>query len=736
MNSPQATNKAARVAQPNRRPASGQSRPISNVIDPIRVIRQHLVLLIVTAMVGGVLGVGVYFVWDIYYPTYSGRVTFELAAELSSPDEASAREQRNEETVERLAQSEAQKAIGEEVLEKVLRVKDIQRTAWAQQFIDEDGNFQYNDAFVALNDEIGASHLRGTQFFAIFWSANVSADVPVMLNEVARIYFDVRRNTRASKLNNARGVFGTMRDVLEDEITLAQSDIDEFIRKNDITTLDQGATALSRDLEETTLNLNETKENLEMARSKQGQVEAKLLGRLEPSQDDVVEAEKDPIVLTAMQSLQAVKLELAHAREKFGGSHSHVKNLSKRYMAAKQTKEDKVDEVIQRNLSGTLKMVSDQIESMTNLENNLEEEIELMSIRLEETTSYYAELGQKQEVLSRLQGRLNSFEETQLQIQAMKDRDDAEKVVLIQEATKPREKSWPKWYVVIPGTAIGLLSLVLGLVFLREFMDKRVRYASDVVGLPGGRLLGIIPDLADDPTNAARTELVVRDHPESVISESYRQCYATLVRSLAEDGVKSLMVVSAMPEAGSTTVALNFAMTALASGRKVGIIDANFRRPRIGELLGLENDIVGLGDVIIGDASLEDAFAECQDGIRVLPVGTPPNRVFERINHKELTRIIDEATDMVDLLIIDVPPLIVAGEGLAMAGCVDSSVLVTRAYNEQKGLVARVIRQLSEQSSSFLGVVLNRPRNTAGGYFRRNFEVMANYTQKAEGETR
>ena len=91
---------------------------------------------------------------------------------------------------------------------------------------------------------------------------------------------------------------------------------------------------------------------------------------------------------------------------------------------------------------------------------------------------------------------------------------------------------------------------------------------------------------------------------------------------------------------------------------------------------------------------------------------------------------------MVDLLIIDVPPLIVAGEGLAMAGCVDSSVLVTRAYNEQKGLVARVIRQLSEQSSSFLGVVLNRPRNTAGGYFRRNFEVMANYTQKAEGETR
>ncbi|MCH2160854.1 MAG: hypothetical protein MK085_03160 [Phycisphaerales bacterium] len=724
---------ATKARTENRRPSGPVARPSANVIDPVRVIRQNLLLLMGTGVVGLVLGVGVFLVWDRFFPVYQGRVMFELAAELTSPDEASAREQRNEDTVERLAQSESQKAVGEDVLDKVLRVKDIQRTDWAQAFIDSDGNFNHDEAFVELDKEIFASHMRGTQFFAIFWKAKSAADIPVMLNEVAKIYFDVRKNARAGKLNNARSVFATMRDVLEDEIALAQSDIDEFIRNHDITNLDQGATALSRDLEATTLKLNDTKQELGMAQSRKSQVEAKLLGRLEPSQDDVLQGEQDPIVMRVLGQIQEISVELAHAREKFSSEHPHVQNINKRYQAAVRTKEDKIDEVIQRNLNGELKMLTDQIESLGTLEGKLEEDIETMAVRLEESTSYYAELTQKQEVLSRLRARLDNFEETQLEIQAMKDRDDAEKVVLIQEASKPREKAWPKWYVVIPGTAIALFGLVLGVVFLREFLDKRIRYASDVIGLPGARLLGMIPDLSDEPTEAARAELVVRDHPESVLAESYRQCQATIARSLSESDIRSLMVVGGMPEAGTTTVVVNLAMTALASGRRVAVIDANFRRPRLGDLLGLEEGCLGLSDVITNSCSLEDALVRSEDGLLVLSAGTPEHRVFEKLNTEAISKVLEKVGEQADLVLIDVPPLIVAGEGLSISGCVDGSLLVTRAYNEHKGLVARLIRQLSEQSSTFIGVMLNRPRNTAGGYFRRNFEVMASYSRE-EGQ--
>jgi capsular exopolysaccharide synthesis family protein len=715
-----------------RRPPAASATPQVNAIDPIRVLRQSLWLLFITGVVGLVLGVGVYLVWDRYFPKYDGKVIFELAAELTRSDEATARENRNEDTVQRLAQTEAQKAVSEDVLEKVLRLKDVQRTDWAQDFIDENGNFLKDIAFIDLEETVHSGHVANTQFFQIRWSAKSAADVPVILNAISETYFERRMATRAAMLNSVRSVFGAQKEILEDEISLAQTDIDDFIKTHDITTLDQGSTALSKDLEDTTLTLNGSKQELQLARTRKQQTESKLLGRLEPSQDDVLVAEQDPIIMNATQFILDLKREAETARNKFSSEHLHVQSVERSLASAIKTKNERVDEVVQRNLSSTLKMVNDQIESLAQLEQVLESEIEAMALRLEEFTSYYQELTQKQTTVDRLQLRLDGLEQTQLEIQAMKDRADAEKVVLIAAATKPREKSWPMWYIVIPGTAILTLSLVLGVVFLRELTDKRLRYATDVLGLPGARLLGMVPDLADDPTDAARVEMVVRDHPGSIIAESYRQCFSSLLRSLADSNVASILVVGGMPESGATSLAVNLAMTAMASGRRVALVDANFRRPRIAELMGFDATEPGFGEVLVGDATLREVVHETQDGLFVLTAGDAPARIVERLSTESVAAVVAELEKTTDLVLVDAPPLVVAGESLAMASSVDASLLIARAYSEQKGLVARLIHQLSDQSSEFLGVILNRPRTTAGGYFRENFKAMASYSARPD----
>jgi len=409
-----------------------------------------------------------------------------------------------------------------------------------------------------------------------------------------------------------------------------------------------------------------------------------------------------------------------------------VQRVEGRLNAAIRTKENKVDEVVQRNLNSDLKMVSDQIESMISLETSLEGEIEAMSIRLEEFTSYYNELTQQQTVMDRLQLRLEGLEQTQLEIQAMKDRDDAEKVVMVQAASKPRQKAWPKWFVVIPGTAVVAFGLVLGLVFLRELTDKRVKYASDILGLPGSRLLGMIPDLADEPTDVARVEMAVRDHPASIIAESCRQCYASLVQTLSEKNIHSIMIVGGLPESGSTSVTVNLALTAIASGRRIAVIDANFRRPRIAELMGFDPSEQGLGEVLAGKVTVAEALKESREGIQILTAGNVSYRIFERLNTNGLSEVIDQLVDQVDIVLIDAPPLVVAGEALAIGSRVDGTVLVARAYSEQKGLVTRLIHQLTTQTNEFLGVILNRPRITAGGYYRENFKAMASYSTRDE----
>ena len=87
-----------------------------------------------------------------------------------------------------------------------------------------------------------------------------------------------------------------------------------------------------------------------------------------------------------------------------------------------------------------------------------------------------------------------------------------------------------------------------------------------------------------------------------------------------------------------------------------------------------------------------------------------------------------------DLVLFDAPPAVIAGDAIAIAHVVDAAVLIVRANQEERGLVARVIGQVQRAGCDLLGVVLNRPRRTAGGYFKRNFAAMAAYRPKTEGQ--
>jgi Mrp family chromosome partitioning ATPase len=74
--------------------------------------------------------------------------------------------------------------------------------------------------------------------------------------------------------------------------------------------------------------------------------------------------------------------------------------------------------------------------------------------------------------------------------------------------------------------------------------------------------------------------------------------------------------------------------------------------------------------------------------------------------------------------------VVVAGDALAVANKVDGTILVVRAFQEQRGLVARLVNQLGDVRGQFIGAVLNRPINTAGGYLRKNYEAMSGYAGK------
>ena len=712
------------VSRPTPSPAGGVT------IDPIRVVRQHLMLLFLTGVVGLVVGTGIFFVWMRFFPLYSGVATFELIGTLDDAGDAVASEDRNEETVQRLAGTEAAKVISERALEVILKEPDVQRINWMDQFRDENGRPNLEEAVSVLLDEITAGYRRQTQYFDVRWSTEVKTDVPVMLNAVADHY--IKLEAKASRTNklDAKQPFQENLDSINQEITTLENTIDDFIEDKGMLSLTLNTTSVQKDLEDRELERNEVVTDMQRTQGLLGQIDAKLAGTIEWTQDDVREAENDQVVIRALSEIQVLRGLLSEHKQKFGQDHTQYRQSQQALDARIRERDRKLEEVILRNLQSDRKQAFDALERLQAVEQTLDEEIEKKSAEMNDFVAAKARLDKMEAELTRLEERRTQILNYMDEIEAMYSRKDAVEVQLTGAVLTPREPSSPKWYIVIPGTAVLLLGLMTAGIFLKELLDKRVRTTADLTSMPGSRLLGVIPDIKDDPTDATRPESVVRDSPGSVLAESHRQFAAAFRRVREDSQASSILFVGGMPGAGTTSVVANLAAIAAAAGRRVALIDGNLRRPRVAEVFGLDPSEPGLGDVIMGDAKLSNVVNSTQEGIKVLTAGTQKNRHFERLDSENLRTVIRELSESVDVVFVDGPPVVVASEAMGMADQVDATVLVIRAYSEQRGLVARLMRQLRDQPSSFLGIVLNRPRNTAGGYFKRNYEAIAEYSKE------
>src|SRR5262249_47792716 len=154
--------------------------------------------------------------------------------------------------------------------------------------------------------------------------------------------------------------------------------------------------------------------------------------------------------------------------------------------------------------------------------------------------------------------------------------------------------------------------------------------------------------------------------------------WALVDKAMGRLGHQTLLTVGGLPEAGTTTVVTNLAAAAAASGRSVVLVDANFRRPHLGAVLGVSDDEPGLGDVLIGQLEPEQAARPTERGLHVVTAGRPANRVFERLNNGQFDRLMAELRSRFDVVLVDAPPAVVAGDALALAGKVDAAVVVIR----------------------------------------------------------
>jgi capsular exopolysaccharide synthesis family protein len=315
--------------------------------------------------------------------------------------------------------------------------------------------------------------------------------------------------------------------------------------------------------------------------------------------------------------------------------------------------------------------------------------------------------------------------------QALQDRAESLRILanlqdggaqVVDSAKVPTSPSSPK---PLRNTALGvLLGLLLGLTaaFLLERLDRRMKTVEDLEQTYRLPLLAEVPhdkSYARPPTAAGPDYRGQR--------EVFRLLRAYLRYFNVDREIRSLLIVSAAPGDGKTTVARNLAQAAQETGTQTLLIDADFRRPNVARFFALRSE-PGLSEVLIGSVEPEQAvqsipIATRVNGTRtevaldVLVAGHPPPNPAELIESHAMADTLAWAADRYELVVIDTAPLSVVSDAIPLLRRVDGVVLVSHLGKNTRDAAAFLRDRLASVNAPLLGVVANgaNPKST-GGY--------------------
>jgi capsular exopolysaccharide synthesis family protein len=187
------------------------------------------------------------------------------------------------------------------------------------------------------------------------------------------------------------------------------------------------------------------------------------------------------------------------------------------------------------------------------------------------------------------------------------------------------------------------------------------------------------------------------------------------------------MVTSPSPGDGKTTVACNLAAGLALNGRRILLVDANFRRPELHKVFALPND-QGFSATLNSIDNFAASVCQTQvPNLDVMPAGPRPTNATELIESQLLIDFIERALEEYDHVIFDSGPFLFVSETVALAPRVDGVVTVVRARANSRGLLQRLRDDLRKTKAEHLGIVLNAVRAQAGGYYNRNIKTYYAY---------
>jgi polysaccharide biosynthesis transport protein len=303
---------------------------------------------------------------------------------------------------------------------------------------------------------------------------------------------------------------------------------------------------------------------------------------------------------------------------------------------------------------------------------------------------------------------------------------------VVEQAAPPETPYAPQPILNISfGTMFGV-ALAGGLVFLRERMDRSIKSPGASRRLFNAPELGVIPNLGHNGNALAKTSwrsvakasglngthedpataLATWHSGPAFIAESFRGTLASILRNQATGKTqKIIMITSPGPAEGKTTVVQNLGIALAETGRRVLLVDADFRRPHLHREFSLPNEW-GLIDLLLEDQPLSEYSPERLGlftglpGLSILPNRVTQNNVSKALYSPRLRTILETLTKRYDMVLVDAPPLLSVADARIIAPLTDALILVLRSGVTNRESALEAYQRIQEDGLTLLGTVL------------------------------
>jgi len=556
-------------------------------------------------------------------------------------------------------------------------------------------------------EDLTATRSPGTSIFSIAAIGTNPAYTQAFVNAIMAEFINYKQEKRNNVADRAARQIGDETTKQRLELEARENDLRKYADQNDMSAwAEQGkeaATFLS--------DLSKKRARMETDLDRMQNLTSEQLLNMPAAGDDTSAADskgaspvESPIAMDlATQYLQKA-LELSRARAKFAEQSKVWKPKHPRLIAIRDTiaaLNGEIEDIKAQNAAQTKVQIGAIKAELVSLEENIKN----WEVKARDASHKNDAYQQRVDAVTRAQNLYTQLLSDLKSVKDIKTMGGDETIQTLQDASPPEEVSRG----IVVHLATGLIAgLVCGSLFLLllDRADDRLSSSTEVMDRFSEPIIGQIPNVSSSRTQDG-LPLLGSEDSRYTFAESFRSLRSSLIFMPNQGELRTLIVTSAIPGEGKSTVASNLAITMALAGARVLLVDADLRRGDLTGLFGLEGR-VGLSSVLRGEASAKDAMQKTKySTLTLLPSGPVTNQSSELLLKPAFPLLLVECRDQFDLTIFNTSPILATDDTATIAPSFDGTLMVVRAQFTSARLVASSLNALYQRQVNVLGLILN-----------------------------